>query len=151
MRTVRIQGADPRPLAAPDDWSEEKYGHCGALFVRREEIDGMNYMRSAWEVDPAEAALLYAGGSLILGVAGNCHPVVHMEVVAPAPEFDPVVHARRYTAPDGTDCCRVEILFPHEGGRRAFAVVKVTGRLADAVAEGIELIEALARSEGWTA
>lgn len=56
MRPTRISGADPKPLAAPADWNEAEAGPCGALFIRRERHDGVDYMRSAWEVDAGEAA-----------------------------------------------------------------------------------------------
>jgi len=150
MRTIRIAGADPKPLGAPPDWNEAESGHCGALFVRRELIDGVHYMRSAWEVDHGEAALLYAGAKLTLGVAGQQHPVVQLGVADLPDDFEPVVHARRFTHTDGRPCVRVEMLFPHEGGQRAFANVHVDGTLADAISTGVTQIETFARKQGWT-
>lgn len=150
MRAIRIAGADPRPLGAPPDWNEEEAGHCSALFIRREQIDGVHYMRSAWEVDHGEAALLYAGARLTLGVAGQQHPVVHLGVADLPDDFEPVVHARRFTHADGRPCVRVEMLFPHEGGKRAFAEVHVDGTLADAISLGVTQIEGFARKQGWT-
>lgn len=149
MRATRIAGADPLPLGAPPDWKEDEAGHCGALFIRRELIDGVHYMRSAWEVDHGEAALLYAGARLTLGVAGQQHPVVQLGVTDLPADFEPVVHARRFTHTDGRACVRVEMLFPHEGGQRAFANVHVDGTLADAISTGVTQIEAYARSHGW--
>jgi hypothetical protein len=148
MRAIRISGADPLPLGAPADWKEED-GHCGALFIRREVISGVHYMRSAWEVEVGEAALLYAGARLTLGIAGQCHPVVHLQVADLPADFEPVVHARRFNHTDGRPCVRVEMLFPHAGGRRGFCEEPVDGTLADAVSSGISRIEALARREGW--
>ena len=148
MRPVRIAGADPRPLGAPVDWNEGN-GHCGALFVRREVNDGVHYMRSAWEVETTEAALLFAGARLTLGIAGNCHPVVQLGVSELPPDFEPVINARRFTATDGRPCVRVEMLFAHAGGRRGFCEEHVDGTLADAVSSAIIRIEELARREGW--
>ncbi|MEJ7831307.1 MAG: hypothetical protein WKF79_00190 [Nocardioides sp.] len=150
MRPVRITGADPRPLGAPADWSEEAHGHCGALFVRREEIEGLPYMRSAWEVEDSEAALLYAGARMTLGISGHAHPVVQVGVSELPTDFQPTVMARRFTHANGQPGCRVEMLFPHGGGRRGFIEVVVDGPLSMAVAAGISLIEELARREGWT-
>ncbi len=152
MRPTRIPGADPQPLGAPPDWNEDESGHCGALFVRREQIGGVAYMRSAWEVDHGEAAFLYAGARLTLGVAGQCHPVVQLGITPLPPDFEPVVHARRFTHTDGRACVRVEMLFPHEGGQRAFANVAIgSSSLAAAVASGIDQIEQFALKNGWTA
>lgn len=150
MRAARISGADPKPIGAPKDWSEATHGHCGALFVRRENIAGVAYMRSAWEVEAHEAALLFAGARLTLGVAGQCHPVVQLGVGQLPPDFEPTVMARRFTHERGLPCVRVEMLFPHGGGRSGHCEVEITDTLADAVADGVTRIEALARREGWT-
>jgi hypothetical protein len=149
MRTVRISGSDPKPLGAPADWSEETHGHCGALFVRRENIAGVAYMRSAWEVEAHEAMNLFAGARLTLGVAGHSHPVVHLQVGDLPHDFEPVVTARRFNGKEGQPMVRVEMLFPHAEGRRGFIELLVDGSLPCAVAAGIERIEALARREGW--
>lgn len=138
------------PLGAPADWSEAD-GHCGALFVRREQVGGVAFMRSAWEVETAEAALFLVGARLTLGVAGHCHPVVHLQVTDLPPDFEPAMTARRFTSPDGRSCVRVEMIYPYGGHRRAYAEVEVTGGLGSAVAAGIDLIEGLAQREGWTA
>lgn len=150
MRPVRITGSDPAPLGAPSDWSEATHGHCGGLFVRREQIGGIAYMRSAWEVETGEAALLYAGARMTLGISGYAHPVVQMGIGDLPADFEPTVMARRFTDAAGRACARVEMLFPHAGGRRGFAEVRVEGTLADAVAHGVSLVEGLARREGWT-
>lgn len=149
MRPTRISGADPTPLGAPRDWNEQESGHCAALFIRREKVGGVNYMRSAWDVDHGEAAMLYAGAKLTLGVAGTEHPVVQLGVADLPADFEPVVHAQRFTRTDGQPCVRVEMLFPHGGGMRAFANVRVDGTLADAVSTGVVQIEAFARKNGW--
>lgn len=151
MRAVRIPGADPTPLGAPADWNEERDGHCGALFIKREPINGVAFMRSAWEIEPSEAGFLFAGARLILGVQGKTHPVVHMEIGELPADFETTVHARRFTDPTGAECVRVEMLFPFgRAGKRAFANVFLSGgTLAGAVATGVQEIEQFARREGW--
>lgn len=149
MRATVIEGADAIPLGAPADWAPETHGHCGALFVRREIIDSLPFMRSAWEVDAREAMLLYAGARVLLGVQGATHPVVQMGIAELPPDFEPTVNAQRFTDPSGKPYVRVDMLFPHEGGRAAFCKVHVDGTLADAVSMGIINCESLARERGW--
>ncbi len=151
MRPIRISGADPKPLNAPPDWNEAEAGHCGALFIRRETLDGINYMRSAWEVDGVDVAFLLGSASLTLGVSGSCHPVVQLGVSALPDDFEPVVSARRYNDPQARACVRVEMLFPYENGKRAYADVLIgDAGFAAAVALGISQIEGYARKNGWT-
>lgn len=151
MRPIRIAGSDERPLGAPLDWNPDKSGHCSALFIKRETVAGVPYMRSAWEVDPAEAAFLYAGARLTLGVAGQTHPVVQLGIDALPADFEPVVHARRYTDPLGRACVRVEMLFPYGGGQRGYADLAVgADGFAAAIAQGVTLIEQFALKHGWT-
>lgn len=149
MRPARISGADPLPLGAPRDWNEEQHGHCAALFIRRECIDGIAYMRSSWEVESGEAALMLAGANMTLGIQGFEHPVVQLGVGQLPPDFDPVLTARRFTHVSGLPFVRVEMLFPHAGGQRGYCEVHVDGTLADAISTGVTRIEALARKEGW--
>lgn len=149
MRPVRIAGADPKPIGAPRDWDPEKHGHCAALFVRSELIDGVPYMRSAWESEASEAAMIFAGASLHLGVQGTEHPVVQLGI-GPLPDgFEPTVTARRFSDLQGRPGVRVEMMFPYAGGRRGWCEVPVDGTLADAISIGVTRIEALARKEGW--
>lgn len=151
MRPIKISGADEKPLGAPPDWKPDEAGHCSALFVRREQSGGMPMMRSAWEVDDNEAIMLFAGGRLTLGVAGTCHPVVQLGVADLPDDFEPVVHARRFTAPDGRPCVRVDMLFSANGPRRAYAQIALgDGGLAPAIALGVEQIEQFALKNGWT-
>lgn len=151
MRARRITGADPIPLGAPADWKEDENGQCTALFVRREKIDGIDFMRSAWDADPGEAMKMFAGAPMIAGISGQNHAVVHY-VVGELPEtFEPVVMARRFTTPDGHAAVRVEMLFPDEGGRRLFANVLIDGTLADAISIGVTRVENFARNKGWIA
>lgn len=151
MRPVRIQGADPKPLGAPPDWNEERDGHCGALFIRREVINGVPYMRSAWEGELPEALSMLAGAALHLGIQGTEHPVVQVGV-GPLPEdFSPTVVARRFTTITGEQAVRVEMLFPHAGGRRGYVEVLIESTLGEAVSRAVGLLEQLAVKEGWTA
>jgi hypothetical protein len=150
MRPARISGADPKPLGAPPDWNEAEHGHCGGLFIRRENLAGVHFMRSAWEVETGEAALMLAGAPLNLGVQGHAHPVVQLGVGSLPVDFEPVVTARRFNDLKGRPMVRVEMLFPYVGGRRGFAEEHVDGTLADAVSTAITRIEKLARDEGWT-
>lgn len=149
MRVRRISGADPQPIAAPPDWNEETHGHCTALFVRRETINGIEFMRSAWEGEGGEALLILAGAAVVLGVAADRHPVVNMGVAELPDYFDPVMQSQCFVTPGGARAVRVEMLFCHDGGRKAFASVLIDGTLADAVSTGITRIEAYARKEGW--
>lgn len=149
MRPVRIIGADAAPLGAPPDWDAETSGSCGALFVRREKIEGVAYMRSAWEVEDNEAAMLYAGARITIGISGTCHPVVQFGLIDPPEDFDPVVNARRITSPSGISYARVEMLFPFEGVKRVYIDVPITKDLASAVAFGVDQCEKLARERGW--
>ena len=65
-------------------------------------------------------------------------------------DFDPVVHARRLTTVTGQPCVRVEMLFPHAGGKSAYAVILIDDQgLGIAIAKGVGQIESLARREGW--
>lgn len=149
MRAVRIAGADPTPLGAPPDWNPETDGHCGALFIRRDVEGGVAFMKSAWEVEAVEASMLFAGARLVLGVAGDRHPVVNLSTTELPADFEPVVTARRISSLDGKPLVRVEMLYPYGGGSRGFVEVHVDGTLADAISTGVTLIEALARRNGW--
>lgn len=149
MRAARISGAEAKPLGAPDNWTEETHGHCQALFIRREEISGVHFMRSAWDAEANEAHLMLAGAKLVLGVAGHAHPVVHMTVGDLPSDFEPVMTARRFSDLHGKAMVRVEILYPHAGGRRGFCEIEVEHSLAEAVAVGIVRVETLAREKGW--
>lgn len=151
MRAVRIDNALPKPLGAPEDWDRDANGHCSGLFIRPEIMDGVQFMRSAWEAAPEEAGLLLAGGKLILGISGTQHPVVNMGVAQLPDDFEPVVTARKIVTLGGTVGVRVDMLFstPTEP-KRGFVEVALESRsYASAVAEGIELVEELAKGEGW--
>jgi hypothetical protein len=149
--STRIAGSD-KPIGAPLDWDEAVNGHCGGLFIRREEISGIAFMRSAWVYEHHEALMLLAGANAILGIAGRGqHPVVHLAVDSLPPEFEPVLTACRITTPKGIAAVRVEMLFCFGGGRRGYSIVELKPGQSypDAVAEGATQIEALAKKEGW--
>jgi hypothetical protein len=152
MQHVRIEGADPKPLGAPADWNPEEHGTCGALFVRREVNDGLHYMRSAWDVQTHEAMQLLAGAKVELGIAGTSHPVVQLGVGIMPPDFEPVMVARRLISPEGLPTVRVDMVFPHgTEGRRGYATCAIgeDESLSSAVACAVDLVEQLARAEGW--
>jgi len=149
MRPTRIKGAEPKPLGAPPDWKPEVHGSCGALFIRRDKHDGVDFMTSAWEVESKEAALMFAGAAITLGVSGSAHPVVQLVVGQLPDEFDPVVLARRVTSPSGEPFVKVEMLFAHGTGKRAYCTSPMPGTFAQALVDGVKLCEDLARNEGW--
>lgn len=149
MRPVRIAGADPKPLGAPNDWNPERHGHCSALFIRRECLDGVAYMRSAWEGEGIEPMLLLAGANVHLGVQGVEHPVVQLGLGPLPDDFQPTLTARRFVDLQGHPHVRVEMLYPALGGRRGWCEVLIDGTLADAISIAVTRIEALARKEGW--
>jgi hypothetical protein len=152
MKPVRITRAHPQPLDAPLDWDRDENGHCGRLFIRLETIEGVPYMRSAWEAEQDEALFLLAGGKLILGISGNKHPVVHLAMEDLPEEFQPAVTARQMATLDGTQGVRVEMLWAVKGqGRRAFVEIDLAGRsYPEAVALGMTQLAALAEQKGWT-
>lgn len=152
MRPAKI-ARHTAALAPPPDWDPAENGHCGTLYVRGEQIDGVHFMRSAWDIEPHEAALMFAGAKLILGVAGSAHPVVHLAIESMPEDFEPFVTARRVFNLDGTPAARVEILYPNGGApQRGFIEVQMEGRsFAVAVARGVNKIEKLAKQKGWIA
>lgn len=152
MNPVKIDGADPRPLGAPENWNEEDNGVVARLFVRHEKFGGGNLMRSAWEVDAIEAAQLLAGSRLTLGVGGNIHPVVQLSVSPLPADFEPVLISRILTAPEGFKYVFCEMLLPVvEGGpRRVHAKALVQkGGVPEAIRLATEQIEIFAIANGW--
>lgn len=142
-------------LHPPRDWDREVNGHCGVLYVREEKLDGVSFMRSAWEVEPHEAALIFAGAKLITGIAGAVertgHPVINLALESLPEDFAPFVTARQFATLTGQPAVRVEVLYPNRGDpQRGMVEVALEGLgLAGATARGIEEVEALARREGW--
>lgn len=149
MRARRITGAEPEPIGAPKGWSEEEHGHCTALFVRKDKLEGIDFLSSAWEGDDGDVIKQLAGGGVILGIAADQHPVVHMAVGDLPEQFDPVLIARPFTNPKGEPFIRAEMIFPVNGGSRVMASEAVLGDLSAAIARAVIRIEAHARNQGW--
>ena len=151
MRPTRIAN-HTHAFSPPKDWDAETAGHCGTLFARAEVVDGVAYMRSAWETEHHEAGLFLAGAKMVLGIAGQGHPVVHIALAQLPEDFEPVLTARHIIGPSGQRAVRVEMTFAHDGGRRAFSEILLAGcSFPAAVAKGAELILELADKEGWLA
>jgi hypothetical protein len=150
---TRIDGALPRPIGAPPNWDPDTHGHCGGLFVRIEEIEGLRYMRSAWEAEPLEALQLLAGAKWLLGISAPQHPVVQMGI-GPVPESFGDVHTVRETIGQGGQAVvRVESLFccaDDQPAQRVFCERPVMGGdVSAATAEAMDENRALARARGW--
>ncbi len=151
MRPTRIEGADPLPLGAPKDWDPDKHGRIGGLFVRREIIGGIHYMRSAWELEEEEALLLLAGGQQIIGVQGHEHPVLHLGIQPPPEDAQPVYVSRRTVGTSGLLGGRVDAVYPHGGGRRCYAEIILSDDepFARACGRAMDMCDELARQQGW--
>lgn len=140
-------------IGQPPDWDPKKQGHCGGLPVRFEQVDGIQYMRSAWEMTPTEAQMLLCGAKLVLSVSAPQHPVVQMGVDSLPADFRPQYFVRPFTSTDAKPMVRVETLWP--GGdilRRIFVEQPVDeGGLSIAVGRAVEAVEELVRVNGWKA
>lgn len=76
MKPVCISGAT-HVFGEPKDWDAATQGPCGALHVREViDPDIGPELRSAWQPDADELAILNAGGVVILNVVGDGHPPV---------------------------------------------------------------------------
>jgi hypothetical protein len=78
MLIRRIEGAT-RNLGAPADWDGD-ISKCNVLPILDVETEHGPFMVSAWEPTPDELALLNAGESIQLWIAGCSHPVVSIAV-----------------------------------------------------------------------
>lgn len=153
VQPARIEG-DSRPVGAPENWSRETHGDCQALFVRQDQEAGLVFMRSAWEVNAAEAGWLLAGATLQLGISAPRHPVVSMRL-GPIPlEAEPVYTIRRITSLSGQPGVHVAMFAPRRGlGSRTGGTVWAEAAIADddfgqAVKEALAEIAVLAEKEG---
>jgi hypothetical protein len=146
MIPAKIEG-DAIRLGAPRDWSDAEYGKCGALWVRIDSVDGLPFMRSAWELEADEAGLLLAGAKVQLGICGTTHPVVQLGL-GPLPEdFIPPLTVQQAVSPEGVKSVKVVMFVP--GGQRITAAATLgTDGLGPAVALAIGEIEKLALAEG---
>jgi hypothetical protein len=72
-------------LNKPKNWDGKLNGHCVVLPIRKETINNMQFLVSAWEPTPDELDLLNRGAAIQLYIGGNSHPVVALSV-GEAPE-----------------------------------------------------------------
>lgn len=153
MRPVKIDGK-ARPLGKPADWDETTDASCGTLWVRDEIIDGVPYMRSAWEVEGDEGAMMMLGANTHLRVAGRGHPVVWMEVGPVPSDTPPGYWLQPFTTPAGEAALRVSAYAAGPPGgpptMKFWCGVLVTDGLEKAFAEGLEMVRACAAEHGVT-
>jgi hypothetical protein len=64
-------------IEPPENWKPE-YGECNSLYLRREDLNGVPVLLSAWKPSAVELEMLVRGGSVVLGVLGTAHPPVLM-------------------------------------------------------------------------
>jgi hypothetical protein len=152
MQHVRIDNST-HTLPAPSNWDEDQSGRCGTLHARAEVIDGVQFLRSAWEADTREIGWQLVGAKIVLGVTpirgatGLAHPVVHMGILPPPEDFAPAVTIRQYATLDGEPAIRVEMFT--KGGVTFADLTLGTNDLASASALAIEAIEVEAKAQGW--
>lgn len=149
MRPAHIPG-HTNILTAPTNWNKDEAGPCGSLYVRAEKIDGVNFMRSAWDVEVMEALRMACGSRMVLGISGSVHPVVHMEIGALPRDFEPVVMCRQVIDQHGKQAVRVDGLYatPEPGAQHFWALVERKDMtFAQAAQLGLEAVEALADLE----
>jgi hypothetical protein len=79
MNPLRIEGAT-RTLGMPKGWDEDVNGVGAGLPIRDVTENGTQWMVSAWEFTPEEAAAISAGAKLTLWINGTAHPVVGFAV-----------------------------------------------------------------------
>ena len=66
-------------LGAPAGWDQEQLP-CSALAITRTDWDGVPAVVSFWKPSPEELAVLNAGGSVSLWIAGQGMPPVGLSV-----------------------------------------------------------------------
>lgn len=153
MLPTRIEGSI-ETLKQPEDWDPAQNGHCGGLAIRVDHEDGLQWMRSAWEVEPDELLLLAAGGSVVLGVSGSVHPVVHLTVQPARDHIGRTTVVRELIDQKGDLTVLVETLFPPMPGsteaHRARCTAAVgPGGAPHATALAMREVEKLAKDRGW--
>ncbi len=79
MRTIPIKGCTRR-IGAPEGWDHEKDGICHTVEVVDQEIDGSNWMTTAWIPKPDELKRLNDGMPILLMIMGSRHPVVSLQI-----------------------------------------------------------------------
>lgn len=81
MNPIVIPGATIA-LGAPANWDPETAGPCDALPVRYGvHADRHRFMESGWKPEPEELAALNAGGTIVLRIVSDIHPVVALYVI----------------------------------------------------------------------
>jgi hypothetical protein len=156
MRPAVIEGFT-HALGVPAQWDQEKNGRCAVLHIRAEVIQGIGFLRSAWETDEADPGLLLAGARMVLGIAGMptsdnqiAHPVVHLDMTDVPEDVPPTLTARQFAQADGTQALHVEMIF----GRNQRGVCTVgmnASTMAEAIALATENIMDLAKAREWIA
>ena len=68
------------------------------LYIRDQELDGVNYMTSQWRPDAEDIAKIVMGAPLLLSIAGTGHPPVLVHL-GPIPESAGVMDVEGGTAP----------------------------------------------------
>ncbi len=156
MKPAVIEGST-HALGAPQNWDQEDNGRCAVLHVKAEVIQGIGFLRSAWEPDDTDPGLLLAGARMVLGIAGVpngdnqiAHPVVHLAITDVPEDVPPTLTARQFAQPDGTQALAVEMIFGP--GKRGVATVAMnTSPFHEALAIGAENITDMARVREWIA
>ena len=121
------------------------------LFARIEEVGGVHFLTSAWDVEQGEIGLLLAGAKLHLGINAPAHPIVRLAVADLPNLFSPVMTARRIECPDKGSILRVEaILSAPPLGQRIWVERPIVDGFAAAFASAIEAIEEQASARGLT-
>lgn len=121
------------------------------LFVREDNEDGFQMLRSAWEAEQAEVGMLLAGAKLHLGMAVAVHPVVNLMVADLPEDFDPVFTARSFRCSKRGAVLRVEAFIPRSpNGLRIWVEQPIVAGFAAAFAASVAEIEKKAREAGVT-
>lgn len=103
MKRARIAGHN-LTIGPPKGWNPDVQGYCETIHVRVEVIDGIQFMRTAWEPEPHDLARLNAGGMFEIGVSGSIHPMMNLRVGDPPTEQDvPGVFSPSFTLIDHLD------------------------------------------------
>lgn len=156
MKPVVIEGFT-HALGAPQTWDQEANGRCSVLHIRAEMIQGIGFLRSAWEVESREAGALLAGARLVMGISGMptsdnqiAHPVVHLDMTDVPEDVPPSLTARQFSQLDGSQAVHVEMIFgPGQCGVCTVSLNNDT--LPQAIALATENIMDMARVREWIA
>ena len=155
MKPAVIEGST-HALGVPQKWDQEKNGRCAVLHVKAEVIQGIGFLRSAWEPEEADPGLLLAGARMVLGIAGApnehnqiAHPVVHLDMTDVPEDVPPTLTARQFAQPDGSQALHVEMIFGP--AKRGVCTVAMNGSpFHEALAIGAQNITDMARIREWT-